>query len=221
MDQNRKIWNQQQQALRSALHRRDEFPQAISQFLNQHAMVHAADMAGAGLWSFADEVWQGLSEAEARQIQPGDEHSIAWLTWHITRIEDVTMNALLADGSQIMYSQGWYGPLGISARDTGNQMSAKSIAPLSEKINLGALLDYRMAVGQQTRELVQRLTPPNLGQKVEPLRLQQIVKDGSIVAEAGDVLAYWGGLTIAGLLLMPPTRHNFLHLNEAVKLKKS
>jgi hypothetical protein len=34
------------------------------------------------------------------------------------------------------------------------------------------------------------------------------------------VLEYWGGLTYAGLLLMPPTRHNFIHLNEALRVKK-
>jgi hypothetical protein len=34
------------------------------------------------------------------------------------------------------------------------------------------------------------------------------------------VAEYWGGLTLAGLLLMPPTRHNLIHLNECVKIKK-
>jgi len=34
------------------------------------------------------------------------------------------------------------------------------------------------------------------------------------------VIDYWSGLTLAGLLLMPPTRHNFIHLNEALRLKQ-
>jgi hypothetical protein len=38
--------------------------------------------------------------------------------------------------------------------------------------------------------------------------------------EAGrGVIGYWGGLTGAGLLLMPPTRHNLVHLNEMLKIK--
>jgi hypothetical protein len=30
----------------------------------------------------------------------------------------------------------------------------------------------------------------------------------------------WSRRTIAGLLLMPPTRHNFLHLNDALRIKQ-
>ena len=43
--------------------------------------------------------------------------------------------------------------------------------------------------------------------------------EGAVVEGARGLLDYWGGLTIAGLLLMPPTRHNFVHLNEAWMLK--
>jgi hypothetical protein len=31
---------------------------------------------------------------------------------------------------------------------------------------------------------------------------------------------YWSKKTIAGLLLMPPTRHNFVHLNEAARIRQ-
>ena len=57
-------------------------------------------------------------------------------------------------------------------------------------------------------------------QKVDPARLQELLDNGSVIEEASDLLAYWGNLTKAGLLLMPPTRHNFIHLNEAIKVKK-
>jgi hypothetical protein len=30
----------------------------------------------------------------------------------------------------------------------------------------------------------------------------------------------WSKRTVAGLLPMPPTRHNFLHLNEALRIKQ-
>lgn len=38
--------------------------------------------------------------------------------------------------------------------------------------------------------------------------------------EADEIIAYWGGRTLAGLLLMPPTRHNFLHLSEALRIRQ-
>jgi len=43
--------------------------------------------------------------------------------------------------------------------------------------------------------------------------------EGAVVEAASAVLDYWSKRTIAGRLLMPPTRHCFLHLNEAQRLK--
>jgi hypothetical protein len=43
--------------------------------------------------------------------------------------------------------------------------------------------------------------------------------EGALLPEAIGILQYWSKRTIAGLLLMPPTRHNFLHLNEALRIK--
>ena len=96
MEPNRKSWNERQKDLRQALSRPEEHPQAINLFLTQHAMVHSAEMSRSGLFSFEDEVWEGLSADQLRRIPPRQEHSIAWLVWHITRIEDITMNLLAA-----------------------------------------------------------------------------------------------------------------------------
>ena len=216
----RKYWNAQQKALRLALKDMGDYPAALRLFLQQHAMVHSAAMSGADLWSFEDELWQGLSEADARRIAPGTEHSIAWIMWHIARIEDVTMNILVAGGAQVMLGGRWHEQMNVAARDTGNAMPAEQVALLSDTIHLPALRAYRLHVGQQTRAVVQRLSPSELFQKVTPVRLGQLVSDGAIVPAAQAVLDYWGGLTIAGMLLMPPTRHNFIHLNEALRLKK-
>ena len=42
----------------------------------------------------------------------------------------------------------------------------------------------------------------------------------AVLPTGNAVIDYWSGLTLAGLLLMPPTRHNFIHLNEALRLKQ-
>ena len=99
----RKTWNQQQKTLRAALTRSDDHQKAIELFLSQHAMLHAAAMSQSGLWSFADEIWRDLSEEAARRIPPNGEHSIAWIIWHLARIEDVTMNLLVAGSPQRLH----------------------------------------------------------------------------------------------------------------------
>ena len=182
-------------------------------------MVHAAAMSQTGLWSFQDEAWQGVSEAAARRIPPGGEHSLAWLTWHIARIEDVTMGILVAGGPQILESGRWQAQLNTGCRHTGNLMSAEEIVQLSAAVDLDAMLAYRLAVGQRTREVIRQLAPADLRRRVDPARLQRLADEEAVAPAAGDLLAYWGGLTIAGLLLMPPTRHPFVHLNEALRIK--
>jgi hypothetical protein len=62
MDPNRKLWNEQHKRLRQALSQPSEHTTAVDLFLCQHAMVHDAEMSNSGLYSFADEVWQGMDE---------------------------------------------------------------------------------------------------------------------------------------------------------------
>jgi hypothetical protein len=99
-------------------------------------------------------------------------------------------------------------------------MSEAEIAALSAAIDVDALLAYRAAVGRRTRDIVQALPPEALKQKADPGRLQQIMTQGAVAEASRSLLDYWGGRTIAGLLLMPPTRHNLVHLNEALNLKQ-
>ena len=90
---------------------------------------------------------------------------------------------------------------------------------LSATIDIEALRAYRMAVGRRTREMVQQLEAEALKQKVDPMRLQQETDEGAVVKAARGIVDYWGRRNIAGLLLMPATRHNLVHLNEALRLK--
>jgi len=221
MDPNRKPWNEQHKRLRQSLAKMEDHEAAIDLFLRQHAMVHDAEMSNAGLPSFADEVWADANEAIIRCLPPKYEHSIAWLIWHIARIEDMTMNVLLAGMFQIFHQDDWLTKLNITIRHTGNVvMDRTSVTEFSNRIDIDALKAYRIAVGRATRKTVVALRPEQIRQKVTPVRLQQLLDDGSVLPEAGGLLEYWGNLTIAGLLLMPPTRHCLVHLNEAFKVKK-
>ncbi|HPH97915.1 MAG TPA: DinB family protein [Anaerolineaceae bacterium] len=212
-------WNARHQALRQALAKPQTLPEAIGLFMSHHAALHAFEVAP-GPYSFEEELWDGLSPTAARCIPTGSEHSIAWNLWHLARIEDVTMNVLLAGGDQELTSGGWLEQLAVPFRHTGNSMPPDEIAALSTAIDLPALRAYRSAVGRRTRAAVQTLTPAEITQKVQPERLQRLLDEGAVVPAAQEVLAYWGGLTLAGLLLMPPTRHNFIHINESMRLKQ-
>ena len=220
MEPNRKYWNEQQKLLRQALTKSDDYQTAIDLFLRQHAMVHRAEMSQSGLYSFADEVWQDADEEMVRCVPPKFEHSIAWIIWHLARIEDMTMNGLLAGKPQVFHQDDWLRRLNIIIQHSGNVvMDDAEVTELSQTIDIDALKSYRLAVGRSTREAVRFLQAEEFKQKVDPTRLQELLDNGSVIAEASDLLDYWGNLTKTGLLLMPPTRHNFIHLNEALKVK--
>ena len=220
MEPHRKTWNQQQQAFRQSLARLDDLPGTIALFLNQHAMLHAASLSQAGLYSFEDETLARLSEQQMRLIPRNLDHSIAWALWHMTRIEDATMNLLVAGSPQVLLQEGWLDRMEITERDTGNAMEPAGIKSLSADINLTALRAYRWSVGLRTRTIVKQLQPHELDQKVDPARLEQMTTQAAVRAEAVGLLEYWGGLTISGLLLMPPTRHAFVHWTEAQKIRQ-
>jgi len=221
MDARHKSWNLQQQTLRQSLAAREDFPRANEVFLNQLAMVHAAGMSQMGSWSFEDEILDGLDEEQLRSIPGKCDHSIAWVVWHMTRIEDATMNLLVAGIPQVLMGEDWLERMEIPMRDTGNGMDATGVAALSAAINVPVLLEYRQSVGRRTRAIVKNLQPEELHHKVEPARLVQMTAQGVVRAQAGELLEYWAGLSISGLLLMPATRHAFVHWNEAVRIKKN
>jgi len=219
MEPNRKLWNDGQQKLRRALMAND-YPKAKDQFLIQHAMVHSKKISRLSVWSFDDELRQGLTEENFRAIPPKGEHSIAWIIFHIARIEDITMNVLVAGTPQVYKRDKWAKKLKSTIHHSANKMDDDSVMRLSVRLDRGALRVYRLSVGKRTREIVRKLRPDEFKQKVEPVRLEKLLKEGAMIEEAMEIIDYWSKRTIAGLLLMPPTRHNFLHLNEAMKIKQ-
>lgn len=99
-------------------------------------------------------------------------------------------------------------------------MDEADVARLSATIDIEALRAYRVSVGRRTREIVQQLDVEALKRKVDPIRLQQVMDEGAVIPEARGLVDYWSRRNIAGLLLMPATRHNLVHLNEALRLKR-
>jgi len=131
-----------------------DYCQAIALFYKQHAQLHSADMASADLWSYEDELLDDISPDQAKCVPINAEHSIAWVMWHIARIEDVAMNMLVAGEEQILLRDGWQTRLAIHPQDTGNAMPAPDVVKVSEEIDFQSLRAYRIAVGHQTRKIV-------------------------------------------------------------------
>jgi hypothetical protein len=219
MDANHKVWNQRHQKLTRALTKGDR-DTAIELFLEQHAMVHSVKVAKSTLCSFEDELLRDMTNEEIRQIPVGGEHSVAWILFHLARIEDITMNILVAGTEQLFTQGGWMKKMNASILHSANCMDGASIAKLSADIDIKSLRAYRIAVGKRTRAIVKKLQGKDLKQKVQASRIEKVLSVGAVTPEATEIIQYWSKKTIAGLLLMPPTRHCILHLNEGMRIKK-
>lgn len=220
MEPNRKAWNEQHQRLHEALDDTEKFSEAIDLFLRHHAMVHSGSMVETDFWSFEDEVLADITDEAFRQIPQNEEHSVAWNLFHIARIEDIVANMLIAGESGVLYSGDWLRKTQSTIHHAGNEMTREEIVEFSRAVDIEAVKAYRLAVGQRTREIVQQLESNDLSRKIEASRLQKVLDDGEIVPAASDIVEYWSKRTITGLLMMPFTRHNFLHLNEIARIRK-
>lgn len=219
MDLNRKHWNENHQVLTRLLAKSD-LDAAIELFLKQHAMVHSAKVSKSELWSLEDELLNDMTDKEVRQIPLRGEHSIAWILFHLSRIEDIAMNMLVAGTTQLFTRDDWANRMNVSILHSANKMNDLSISELSANIDLQALREYRIAVARRTRQIVKKLEATDFKQKVDPCRIENVLKEGAVTPEAMEIVNYWSKKTIAGLLLMPPTRHCILHLNEAMRIKE-
>lgn len=214
-----RAWNAEHALLRRLLEKDKDSDRARETFLSHHAAVHTAKLVPGEHWSFQDEVLDGLTEAQMRFIPKGRAHSVVWMLWHMTRIEDVTQNILLADSPQVFTRGNWQAKLQVDFVNVGNEMTCAESKALSETINLKALLAYRLAVGKRTRALARRLDFANLSEFPSSDRVKRIIAEGAVGANATWLTDYWGGNPSANLLFMPATRHCFAHLNEIKRMR--
>jgi len=214
-----KAWNRKQTAFRRMIGKNPADRRVIGFFLPQHAAVHSARIHPGG-FSFQDEALRGLPENLWRLPVNGSGHSIIWNIWHITRIEDVTMNVLVAGGTQVFRHGGWREKIGVPLEDVGNDMPDRNLAMLNRRADIRALMSYRLAVGRKTRQILRTIRMEKLWEPVEPERRVQLRSEGVVRPAAGWLIDYWCGRRKVDLLLMPPTRHGLVHWNEILKNRK-
>lgn len=126
--------------------------EAKALFLDIHAGLHLSEVSGTG-HNEVDALLEDLALEEFAIMPTAKDETIAWALWHIARIEDLTMNMLVARRAQI-FDVKWGEKLRVSITDTGNALTDDEIMKLSHSIDAVELLRYRNEVGRRTREIV-------------------------------------------------------------------
>ncbi|MNO98561.1 DinB superfamily protein [compost metagenome] len=219
----RRLWNENHKKLTGIILDPLRHTNTIELFLLQHAWLYSSRLGNTPITTLEDELFKGMREETLRQYPvacPDTRNSIIWHIWHITRIEDMTMNILVNHDQQVLFSGNRYKELNVRFTHSGNDMSEEEIAELSSNMDINALLSYRLEVGLRTRQIIQSLQPGHFKQKVDPDLLRELVDQGAVKEDSNWLIEYWGKKNIAGLILMPATRHHFLHLNKSIRIKK-
>ena len=214
-------WNPKQARLKEIVQKPDRFSEAIDLCLSLHSIVHCSNISPENTATFQDEIWEGLTKKAFVTMPTIRDVTIAWNIWHITRIEDITSNILIHETEQVLDDK-WLKRLNTNIRDSGNAMTDTEIMALSGSLDMGELRNYRNAVGIKTRDMLEKLSLFDMKRKIKPESLRKVLDVGGVTEHEDSIwlLDFWGRKTVAGILLMPITRHQIVHLNDCMKLKK-
>ena len=214
-------WNPLQAQLKELLDKKETYTEAMALLHRLHGLLHTKEVSGQSTPTLMDEVWENLSDFAFRTMPTVADVTVAWNIWHITRIEDLTCNLLMADDNQVLDGS-WQARLHTQVRDTGNAMTDEEILSFSSNVDRQALRDYRDAVGRRVREVIAGFEPNSLKRKFSKRQTDRILEEGGVTNHPDSVwlLDFWGKKNVAGILLMPITRHQMGHLNDCLKLKE-
>ena len=126
------------------------------------------------------------AEQLAVRVEPG-ANSIAWLVWHLTRIQDDHV-AGVAEDEQVWTSQGWVERFGLPFDPLATGYGHRAADVAAVRVESGKLLvGYHDAVHQQTTRLVEGLDETDLDRIVDRswdppvslgVRLVSVIADG-------------------------------------------
>ena len=153
------------------------------------------------------------------ELKKSKNENIIWNLWHIIRIEDLTANILIREKEAIL-NEKLKNEINISITDTGNSLTKEEIKKLAEDINIDKLKYYNDKVSEKIINLIKRLKAEDMKRKINKISLEKIINEGGVSKDNLWLIDYWGKKDIAGILLMPLSRHIIVHLNQCYKYIK-
>lgn len=166
--------------------------------------MHAKDVLIDGFNRIQEEVRavvEGLGPDDLSARPSDDANSIAWLVWHLTRVQDDHL-ADAFDLDQVWLAQDWekrFG-LGLPRHDTGYGHTPAKVAKV--RVDSGDLLTgYYDAVHEQTLKALRGLSAAELGRVVDERWDPPVTLGVRLVSVLSDDLQHVGQAAyVRGLL---------------------
>lgn len=151
-----------------------------------------------------------------KELNDYKNENIIWNLWHIMRIEDLIVNILICEKESIL-NEKLKNELNISITDTGNSLTKEEIKKFAKNINIKKLKYYNDKIKKNTINLIKRLKAEDIKRKINKINLEKIINGCGVTKDNLWLIDYWSKKDIAGLLLMPLSRHIIVHLNQCYK----
>lgn len=151
-----------------------------------------------------------------KELNDYKNENIIWNLWHIMRIEDLIVNILICEKESIL-NEKLKNELNISITDTVNSLTKEEIKKFAKNINIKKLKYYSDKISKNTINLIKRLKAEDIKRKINKINLEKIINGCGVTKDNLWLIDYWGKKDIAGLLLMPLSRHIIVHLNQCYK----
>jgi hypothetical protein len=142
-------------------------------------------------------------------------NSIAWILWHMFRVEDAGINRFITDQPQVLDEGKWMERMNLPYRHNGGDMTFDEVDQLTRRIDIDGLHDYALAVQTRTRETVSTLTMSDMDALMEEVRLRKILVDeGLAYSNPEGYIQNYLGWSKGKVLFNFAITHPFQHLGE-------
>jgi hypothetical protein len=194
-------WSEKQNNLKILLSKENTFNDGIRLLYGMHSILHNRNVM------------------ETCKMVTSKGTSILWNIWHITRIEDIVANYIIGNRNEVLSKK--Y-KLNVKTKDTGNAMNHDEVVEFNSKINIDVLNEYRIEVGKRTKDIIKELKYSDMKRKTNKEQLDNIKNNGGVLDIEGSkwLLDFWGNKNVLGLIIMPITRHQTVHINDCYNIKE-
>ena len=159
--------------------------------------------------------WDLVPPEKMRQRPHPRVNSIAWILWHMSRVEDAGLNRFVTDGTQVLDQGDWMKAMNLPYRHNGGEMSFAEVDELSQRVDLDGLHAYSRAVQAATRKIVQEIEKINLSEPLTGEHVRKVaVQEGLAYTDPEGMIQNYTGWLKGRCLMTYGLTHGFQHLGE-------
>jgi len=180
-------------------------------FQQRHSYIHQ---------NFLPNLSKQLPEISFRQRPAAGTQPIIWLLWHMSRVEDMGLSRFVWEKEQL-YSDDWHSKLNAPVRHYGTSMTDEEVIEMAEQIDVYAVLEYFLEVGQRTVKELEQLDESKLNEVLDEATVHRIVIEEGLASEKAHwVIPHYVGKTRGWMLCHMGLTHNFRHFGQIVLVRK-